>query len=39
MNIDDRTVDTHIRRVRAALGVHSDRIETVIGLGYRLRDR
>ncbi len=39
MHIDDRTVDVHIRRVRAALGVHRDRIETISGLGYRLRDR
>lgn len=33
-----RTVDTHIRRLRERLGIHSDAIETVHGFGYRLRD-
>jgi two-component system phosphate regulon response regulator PhoB len=36
-DIDSRTVDTHIRRVRRKLGAEADRIETVIGVGYRLR--
>ena len=36
-DIDSRTVDTHIRRVRRKLGPEADRIETVIGVGYRLR--
>jgi two-component system phosphate regulon response regulator PhoB len=36
-DIDSRTVDTHIRRVRRKLGSEADRIETVIGVGYRLR--
>jgi len=36
-DIDSRTVDTHIRRLRRKLGTEADRIETVIGVGYRLR--
>jgi two-component system phosphate regulon response regulator PhoB len=36
-NIDSRTVDTHIRRLRRKLGTEAERIETVIGVGYRLR--
>jgi two-component system phosphate regulon response regulator PhoB len=36
-DIDSRTVDTHIRRLRRKLGGEADRIETVIGVGYRLR--
>lgn len=35
-NVDSRTVDTHIRRLRKKLGAEASRIETVIGLGYRL---
>lgn len=33
-----RTVDTHIRRLRKKLGPAAELIETVRGLGYRLRD-
>ena len=36
-NVDSRTVDTHIRRLRRKLGNEADRIETVIGFGYRFR--
>jgi two-component system phosphate regulon response regulator PhoB len=36
-DVDSRTVDTHVRRLRRKLGPESDRIETVIGVGYRLR--
>ena len=36
-DIDSRTVDTHIRRLRRKLGPEADRIETLIGVGYRLR--
>ena len=36
-DVDSRTVDTHIRRLRRKLGDESQRIETVIGVGYRLR--
>ena len=35
--VDSRTVDTHIRRLRRKLGPEADRIETVVGVGYRLR--
>ena len=35
--VDSRTVDTHIRRLRRKLGAEADRIETVIGVGYRMR--
>lgn len=34
----NRTVDTHIRRLRIKLGVHSGCIETIRGLGYRFRE-
>lgn len=36
-DVDSRTVDTHVRRLRHKLGSEADRIETVIGVGYRLR--
>ena len=36
-NVDSRTVDTHVRRMRKKLGTEASRIETVIGLGYRLK--
>ena len=36
-DVDSRTVDTHIRRLRKKLGPEADRIETVIGVGYRFR--
>jgi len=32
-----RTVDTHVRRLRQKLGRYSDWVETVRGVGYRLR--
>jgi len=32
---DTRTLDVHIRRLRQKLGVCSDCIETVVGVGYR----
>jgi two-component system phosphate regulon response regulator PhoB len=32
-----RTVDTHIRRLRAKLGGHAHRLETVRGEGYRFK--
>ncbi len=34
-DVDSRTVDTHVRRLRKKLGPESARIETVIGVGYR----
>jgi len=37
--ISDRTVDSHIRRIRKKLAaVGGDTIETVYGLGYRMRE-
>jgi two-component system phosphate regulon response regulator PhoB len=36
--ISPRTIDTHVRRLRDALGTHADAVETVHGFGYRLRD-
>ena len=35
---DPRTVDTHIKTLRAKLGKVSDRIKTVRGVGYRFED-
>ena len=32
---DTRTLDVHIRRLRQKMGECSDRIETVVGVGYR----
>ena len=34
--IETRTVDTHIRRLREKLGGEADRIETLRGVGYRM---
>jgi two-component system phosphate regulon response regulator PhoB len=34
-NVDARSVDAHIRRLRAKLGRARDHIETLVGLGYR----
>ncbi|GAB4223210.1 MAG: response regulator transcription factor [Acidobacteriota bacterium] len=33
--VDSRTVDTHVRRLRRKLGPEAERIETVVGVGYR----
>ena len=35
--IETRTVDTHVKRLREKLGLASDYIETVRGVGYRMR--
>jgi two-component system phosphate regulon response regulator PhoB len=34
-DMDTRTVDTHVRRLREKLGKTADQIETVRGVGYR----
>ena len=34
-----RTVDVHVRKLRQKLGKAQDHIETVVGVGYRFRDR
>jgi two-component system phosphate regulon response regulator PhoB len=36
-NVDPRTVDTHVKRLRSKLGPAGDVIETVRGFGYRVR--
>jgi len=33
----DRTVDVHVRKIREKLGKHADLIETIKGVGYRLK--
>jgi DNA-binding response OmpR family regulator len=33
--IETRSVDVHVGRLRAKLGVAAHQIETVVGLGYR----
>lgn len=38
INSKSRTLDTHIQRLRSKLGDLGDYIETVWGLGYRMRD-
>lgn len=35
-DIETRTVDTHIRRLREKLGSEADMIETIRGVGYRM---
>ena len=37
-DVNTRTVDTHIKRLREKLGAASAYVETVRGVGYRLRD-
>ncbi|MGQ0633068.1 MAG: response regulator [Planctomycetaceae bacterium] len=34
----ERTIDVHIKSLRQKLGEHSERIETVRGVGYRFRE-
>lgn len=37
--IETRTVDTHVRRLREKLGKEADWIETIRGVGYRMAER
>ncbi|HEV8538306.1 MAG TPA: winged helix-turn-helix domain-containing protein, partial [Bacteroidota bacterium] len=37
IRVVDRTVDVHIRKIREKLGTYADYIETIKGVGYRLR--
>ncbi|MBM3858029.1 MAG: response regulator [Verrucomicrobia bacterium] len=37
-DVDTRTVDTHVRRLREKLGKFADKIETVRGVGYRFAE-
>lgn len=39
IEIETRTVDTHVRRLREKLGDEASLIETVRGVGYRMTDR
>ena len=34
----ERTIDVHVRALRKKLGAHADLVQTVRGVGYRLRD-
>jgi two-component system phosphate regulon response regulator PhoB len=36
--VETRTVDTHVKRLREKLGSGRDLLETVRGVGYRLVD-
>jgi two-component system phosphate regulon response regulator PhoB len=36
-DITTRTVDTHVKRLREKLGTAGDYVETIRGVGYRLR--
>jgi len=36
-DVDSRTVDTHVRRLRKKLGAAAPLVETVVGVGYRIR--
>jgi two-component system phosphate regulon response regulator PhoB len=33
--VEDRSVDAHVRRLRLKLGPARHHVETVVGLGYR----
>ncbi|TAG28860.1 MAG: DNA-binding response regulator [Verrucomicrobia bacterium] len=37
--IETRTVDTHVRRLREKLGIEADWIETIRGVGYRFAEK
>jgi two-component system phosphate regulon response regulator PhoB len=37
--IETRTVDTHVRRLREKLGPEADWIETIRGVGYRIAEK
>lgn len=38
MDVDTRTIDTHVKRLREKLGKYGHFIETVRGLGYKLKE-
>jgi two-component system phosphate regulon response regulator PhoB len=37
--INSRTLDTHIRKIRSKLGDHETFIQTAYGFGYRVIER
>ncbi len=39
VRVVDRTVDVHIRKIREKLGAFAEYIETIKGIGYRMRER
>jgi two-component system alkaline phosphatase synthesis response regulator PhoP len=39
VRVVDRTIDVHIRKIREKLGKYAAYIETIKGVGYRMRDR
>ena len=39
VQVIDRTVDVHVRKIREKLGKHNEYLETIKGVGYRLRER
>jgi len=39
VSVGDRTVDVHIRKIREKLGIYADYIETIKGIGYRMREQ
>jgi two-component system phosphate regulon response regulator PhoB len=38
ITVTERTIDTHLKRLREKLGTAGDLIETVRGVGYRFAD-
>jgi two-component system phosphate regulon response regulator PhoB len=38
ITVTERTIDTHLKRLREKLGAAGDQIETVRGVGYRFAD-
>lgn len=38
VHVIERTVDVHIRKIREKLGKYAEMIETIKGVGYRMRD-
>jgi two-component system phosphate regulon response regulator PhoB len=38
ITVTERTIDTHLKRLREKLGPAADLIETVRGVGYRFAD-
>jgi len=38
VRVNDRTIDVHIRKIREKLGEFSDTIETIKGIGYRMKE-
>lgn len=37
-DVNERTVDTHVKRLRQRLGPYGEGIETVFGFGYRMKE-